>query len=237
MKQQWRRIAAKIDAMKLSERLGIFFMAALILVALFFSMFLDPEYAQQKQVLQRLSDDRAQIASMQAEIAQKTTLQGTDPDKADKDRLQQMRKQAKQMRDTLLSSQKSLVSPDKMPALLESMLKHNRNLRLISLRTLETVSLADAAAKNDGKNAAMGSPAAAGQGKSSPSGMDAVYNHAVEVTVKGSYFDIMNYLEQLEAMPWQLYWGKADFQVAEYPDAVMILTVSTMSLDKKWLDL
>src|SRR6185312_14875602 len=155
----------------------------------------------------------------------------------DKAKLQQLHKQAAQMRNTLLSSQKSLVSPDKMPALLESMLKHNRNLRLISLRTLDSTSLADAAAKSDAKNPVAGSAASAGTGKASQSGMDIVYNHAVEVTVRGSYFDIMNYLEQLETMPWQLYWGKADFQVAEYPDAVMVLTLSTMSLDKKWLDL
>jgi MSHA biogenesis protein MshJ len=236
MKQQWQKLSAKIDALTLRERAIIFFMAVVALVALFTTTFIDPNYNMQKQALQRMDQDREQIAAKQAEIASKTRLQGTDPDKADKMRLQQLHQQAAQMRNSLLSSQKSLVAPDKIPALLESILKKNRKLTLVSLRTLEVSSLADATEKKSDQKGLAGA-AAKPEKENTPDGMDAVYNHAVEITLKGSYLDIMSYLQQLEAMPWQLYWDKAEFKVIEYPDAVLTLTLSTMSLDKKWLNL
>jgi MSHA biogenesis protein MshJ len=47
----------------------------------------------------------------------------------------------------------------------------------------------------------------------------------------------MNYLEQLEAMPWQLLWANAKLNVDEYPKSTLTLRLFTLSLDKKWLNL
>lgn len=64
-----------------------------------------------------------------------------------------------------------------------------------------------------------------------------IYKHGVELTVQGSYPELLSYLAELEKMPWQLFWGKVKMNVEEYPRATLTLTVFTLSLDKKWLNL
>jgi MSHA biogenesis protein MshJ len=48
---------------------------------------------------------------------------------------------------------------------------------------------------------------------------------------------MVNYMDALEGMPVQLFWGKAQLEVEAYPDARLSLTLYTLSLDKKWMTL
>jgi MSHA biogenesis protein MshJ len=242
MKQHWQRIALKIDALSLRERAIIFAMAALILMVLVNTALLDPQFAKQKQLTQRIKKDQSVIAGLQAQIQQKISSNELDPDKADKLRLQEMKDQAAQMQGALRDVERGLISPDKMSALLEDILKQNHALRLVSLKTLPPSSLADQAqAEEKPIDSILSSikDKAESKLKGKPESFvaDKVYKHGVEIVVQGGYLDLMNYLTQLEAMPWQLLWGKAKLDVDDYPRSTLTLTLFTLSLDKKWLNL
>jgi len=62
-----------------------------------------------------------------------------------------------------------------------------------------------------------------------------VFRHGVELTLAGSYLDLYAYLSALEGLQTQLYWGRAEMSVAEYPVATLKLTVYTLSFDQAWL--
>jgi MSHA biogenesis protein MshJ len=64
-----------------------------------------------------------------------------------------------------------------------------------------------------------------------------LYRHGVEVTVRGNYLDMVNYMDALESMPTQLFWGRAQLEVEEYPSSRLTLTLYTLSLDQKWMKL
>ena len=228
MKRYWQPLALKVDALTLRERAIIFTMVALFVVVLMNLVLLDPQFSRQKQLSQKTQQDQAQIAGIQAEIQQKVKLQGTNPDAVAQDRLQKLKQQAALIRTTLLKTQKDLVSPEKMAALLEDILKRNGKLRLISLKTLPPGSFNETAANAN-------SPAAA----LSPDhqGNPSIYKHGVEIMVEGGYLDMLEYMAALEAMPWQLFWSKARLNVEEYPRTTLVLTLFTYSLDKKWLAL
>jgi MSHA biogenesis protein MshJ len=242
MKQHWQRISLKIDALSLRERAIIFGMAALILITLINAVLLDPQFAQQKQISQRIKQDQASIAGMQAQIVQKTSGQDVDPDKANKERLQSVRQQVDQLHASLRDMEKGLVSPDRMSALLEDILRQNNALRLVSLKTLSASPLLEETAAEEKLRESVLS-AVKGKTELSPKAKpeiraisETVYKHGVEIVVQGGYFDIMNYLAQLEAMPWHLFWSQAKLNV-DYPKATLTLTLFTLSLEKKWLNL
>jgi MSHA biogenesis protein MshJ len=48
---------------------------------------------------------------------------------------------------------------------------------------------------------------------------------------------MVNYMDALESMPTQLFWGRAQLEVDEYPTARLTLTLYTLSLDKQWMKL
>lgn len=239
MKQYWNRIVLKVDALSLRERAIIFAMVATILVVIMNTFVLDPQFAKQKKMSNQMKQDQSQIMVVQAEMQQKMTAQNNDPDAANKARLASLQQQTLQMQATMRDMQKGLVSPDKMSMLLEDILKKNGSLRLVSLKTLPPVSLSElvqAENKRAGEKVAEAAPMAKETAADKLS-TGLVYKHGVDIVIQGEYPDLLNYLTQLEAMPWQLFWAKAKLNVDEYPRSTLNLTVFTLSLDKRWLNL
>lgn len=104
--------------------------------------------------------------------------------------------------------------------------------------------LADNAAKQaaSASNSASGAP----DGKASTKAQEAatganaslgIYRHGVEIAVQGDYFDLVNYMKSLENMPWRLFWARAHLDADEKSRLTLTLTVFTLSLDPKWLNI
>ena len=237
MKQYWQKIVQKVDALSLRERVIIFVMLAVLFITIFNAALLDRQFSKQKQLSSQVNTGQAQLSQIRAEI-QKAVHVNSDPDAANRDKLQALMQQSEQMQTVLLDMQKGLVSPDKMTVLLEDILKRDRKLRLLSLKTLAPANLADAAGVGLGtaqeKAIAASATRTADSNQPAPG---AVYKHGVEIVVQGEYLDMLDYMAALEAMPWQLFWGRAKLNVDEYPVATLTLTLFTLSLDKKWLNL
>ena len=62
-----------------------------------------------------------------------------------------------------------------------------------------------------------------------------LYRHGVALVFEGNYFDIQQYLEKLESLPWHFYWKKFDYSVAEYPTASVELEIYTLSTNKAFI--
>jgi MSHA biogenesis protein MshJ len=238
LKKFWQPMVLRIDALNLRERAMIFAAAALVLITLVNSLLLEPQLAKQKLLSEQIKQEQEKIAGIQAEIQQKVRLQAIDPDAAARMRLQELKQQSAQLQGAMRDVQKGLVSPDKMSALLESILKQNGKLRLVSLKTLPVTGLNESVPA-ESKTAGEKTPAASAfpAKQDSPPAAAYVYRHGVEIMVQGGYVDMMNYMAALEAMSWQLFWGRAKLSVDEYPKATLTLTLFTLSLDKAWLNI
>ncbi|MCX7218651.1 MAG: MSHA biogenesis protein MshJ [Burkholderiales bacterium] len=244
MKQQWAQIALKIDALSLRER-GI--MLAVLAVAIIFivnTFIIDPQFRKQKMLADQMKTQRAQIAAIQAEIAQRIVMKNQDPDLEIKRILQDRQTQLAQMSSKLLEFHKNLVQPEKMAALLENLLKRNRSLQLLSLNSMPAVNVVDAldevattAAQIDKSNltAQTARPKDAQVQNLNNTGI--VYKHEMELVVQGGYLELLSYLRELEALPESVYWSKGQLSVIEYPQARLQLKLFTLSLEKKWLNL
>jgi MSHA biogenesis protein MshJ len=236
MNAYWQKIVLRVDALSLRERLIIFVMAALVVITLVNSLVLESQFTKQKQITQRIRQEQSQVAGLQAEIQQILKSHDADPDKDNRARLVQLTQQARQIQGSLRDMQKGLIAPDKVTVVLEDILRRNGRLRLVSLKTLPVANLTEQASDEKATRADAGSSADRGQTQKKPA-TESIYKHGVEITVQGGYADIVNYLAALESMPWQLFWGGANLAVEEYPRTTLRLTLYTLSLDRKWLNL
>src|SRR5262249_41659841 len=147
-----------------------------------------------------------------------------DPDAVKRSYRDALRKQLADIDQTMQGLQRGLVPPEKMAKLLEEMLSRSGGLQLVSLRTLpvqrfETPGATPAVKPND-KGA---KPATV------PEPERAVYQHSVEITLQGSYPDLLEYLSQLEKLSWQMFWGRISVDTEQYPRLRVTLTVQTLS--------
>jgi MSHA biogenesis protein MshJ len=243
MNAYWQKFVLRIDALSLRERLIIFVMAALVVITLVNSLLLESQFTKQKQISQRIRQEQSQIAGLQAEIQQILKSHDADPDRDNRERLVQLTQQSRQIQGSLRDMQKGLIAPDKITVVLEDILRRNGRLRLVSLKTLPVADLTEHAGEENKSaekladaGAVSAGPSTNGQIQKKPAA-EAIYKHGVEITVQGGYPDIVNYLAALESMPWQLFWGGANLTVEEYPRTTLTLTLYTLSLDRKWLNL
>ena len=236
LKERWRKLAAKVDALSLRERVMTFGAMAALIIFLLFSLVLNPLFAKQKLLNETMATDQQMIAGIDAEILLKISGNGIDPDAHDRQALERLRQEVTRLTNTLRTAQGGLVPPDRIVLLLERLLKQQPRLRLVSLKTLPSVPVAGATANAGAASTALSAtppPASAPAIKSSP----LLYRHGVEVVLRGSYIDMVNYMEALEAMPTRVFWGDASLVVEQYPNASLRLTLFTLSLDDKWISL
>ncbi|USH02760.1 type 4a pilus biogenesis protein PilO [Grimontia kaedaensis] len=96
-----------------------------------------------------------------------------------------------------------LVTAAQMSSLMEAVLRQSERLTLVSMNSLPPQQLTDT--EDAG-----------------------YYIHPVEITLEGRYFDIVDYLSALEALPVKYYWQSVDYSVKEYPKAEVTIEVYTL---------
>ncbi len=229
MGRQWEKFVEKIDGMSLRERVLIFAAVAFMLVTLIKVLFLDPLLAEQKRLSSQVVQQQEKMKDIQAQIGVLLQARKDDAVSPLRQRLGQAKQQLADGDAYLKSSRDHLVQPEKMADLLEKMLKKNGRLQLISLQTLPVAPLIEKAVKADGAGAQPASTAAELD--------EQIFKHGVQITVRGGYLDMLQYLAALEQLPTKMFWGMSRMNVVQYPTAELTLTLYTLSLNKTWLQI
>lgn len=226
MKRYWELASAKIDEMSLRERTMIFAAAAFVLISVLNAVLLDPLLSKQKALSAQVVQQQEKAKALQAQIQSLMQARSDDQHSPLRNRAAQLKQQLQEQRAYVQGRRDRMVEPGKMAELLEQVLKRNEQLQLVELKTLPVSSLLE-------RPAASG--AAAPASANSPDGQKQIFKHGVRITVRGSYLEMLRYISALEKMPVQMIWGDANMSVDHYPNAVLTLTLYTLSLDKTWL--
>lgn len=256
MKQRLIALRARLDALKVRERVLVFGAVLALLIFVFDTLVLTPLQAREAALRTQLLNQRNEIAAIDTEIAALVERASVDPDKDARAHLAALQADSSALSQSLREIQTGLVEPERMAPLIESLLKANGRLQLVSLKTLPATVMngtpppaapappATVPGISPGLAALVqGGPAPAATAAPGPAqtqvaqALALLYRHGVEVTVRGNYLDMVDYLATLEAMPDRLYWGRAALTVEQYPNSRLTLTVYTLSLDQKWMKL
>lgn len=225
---QWGKIAARYDALAQRER---WLAAAALLggIVMIGSMqFFEPELKRTKLAERGLIEQRAMLATLQAQIA---LLQspGQEPDVAARAELAEQKKTLAALGSRLAAMESSLVPPQRMTGLLEDLVGRNTGVRLLSLRTMPVSPVLE---KKASSNSSPGSEVKAFEQSDPAVGL---FKHGVEIRLEGGYHDLAAYLARLEKAGVKLLWSSVSLSADKSPRLVLTLTVFTLSLDRTWL--
>ncbi|MBV1879283.1 MAG: hypothetical protein KUG79_16695 [Pseudomonadales bacterium] len=62
-----------------------------------------------------------------------------------------------------------------------------------------------------------------------------LYRHGISLRLKGEYFEVLKYLQKLEAQSGKIIWVSMDYEVQEYPFGLLSIEFQTLSTDQRWL--
>jgi len=240
IKQRVLQLAARMDALSLRERGMVFGATVAVLAFAGHTFVLAPQDAKQAALRTQIDQQHAAIAAIDGEITARVEGSRIDPDAQSRARLNTMQQEMGQLGSQLLALEHGLVPPERMGPLVEGILRANGRLKLVSMRTLPAEPLAaPGATPAAAPLATPPAPSAVPAGAAPQAGGDVplLYRHGVEVTVRGNYLDMVDYMSALDAMPTRMFWGRARLDVETYPSARLTLTLHTLSLDRQWMKL
>lgn len=214
-------ISAKVMAMSQRERVMVLVGMLALIWLLFDTMLITPSIQKQKLYRQEILAKQEEVANLQSQQASIMQSGKVDPDAGNKARLVELQQKVAQMDTELRETQNELISPDRMPKVLKSLLQRDRQVKLVSLATLPVAGLMDGIVADKEK----GEPVVG------------IYKHGFEITLEGGYFDLMRYVTDLEASPWRMLWGEINLQAGTYPQSSLKITLYTLSLDQAWLSI
>jgi len=209
----FQRYAERIDNATLRERVLLFAAAALIVIFVVNATLIQPLRDTQRRLGADIAQKEAELRTIQGGLQRMVQAQRVDPDARNRERIAQLQLEVNSLDASIAEEQRRFTPPQRMRQVLEEMLERGKRLQVLDMKTLPASDLS------------------ATQGQSGRR----VFRHGMEITLAGSYLDLYAYLHGLEALPTQLYWGRAEMSVAEYPLATLKLTVYTLSFDQAWL--
>lgn len=237
MKQWAIRWAERIDAMSLRERAIVFAASALVLLFMFFALVANPMNDRMRAMTRDLQRKVADTRTLQEQVQAAISAPDDDPDAPRRTQIAELKARIADADTRLAEHQRGMVPPERIPHLLEEMLRRDRRLELVALRSLPTIELftdqpRGAEAAQAGTSAQAGDANQAGPAARSTI---RVYRHGVELTVSGGYFELLRYLEGLEQLPYRMFWKDIDVAATDYPRITMKLTVYTLSFERNWV--
>lgn len=204
MKRYWSIVAARVDDMTLRQRAMLFATVSLVVIAFVHVLLIEPALARQKSLIDRVNRDQSQLAAVRAQIGSILKEQesgGRDPEQV---ALKELEARVAAGEKALAERRGGFIAPTRLPALVRSLLGPEAAVRLEALRVVP------------------GAPV---------EGATGFYRHGVELTLRGGYFDLVQYLAQLERLPARLLWGRTELLVEKYPEVRLTVQVRTVSTE------
>lgn len=230
IRAQWQKMAGKVDALSLRERVLVFAAMAFLVASLADTLLLTPMLNKQKRLSSQVVQQQEKIKEVQAQIDALIQARSGATSSPQYLRLNALKQELSETEASLQKNREKLVAPERMAELLRQMLNRNANLQLMKLETLPVTTLLE----DDSNSAETGATA---KPRASAVLEKQIWKHGVKLTVRGNYLDLLQYMHALEQLPTQMIWNQARLQVGQYPAADLTITLYTLSLDKTWLQI
>ncbi|MDP1928486.1 MAG: hypothetical protein Q8K62_08255 [Thiobacillus sp.] len=219
LKLTWKTWSMRIDAMSFRERILVFLAVAGVALSLMFVGLIEPALKRQEQMLSNSAALQDEIFSLREQQA------GLDPlnQNGANSELGRLRAQAKAIEQQVKARESGLVAPEKMIAVLKTLMDEQSGLTLISMETEPGKLVLTTPASDVATEAPPPIPPA-----------DVFYKHGVTMRVQGSYAELTRYVARLEALPLTMQWESAHLDAHAHPLIELTLKLNTLSRESTW---
>ncbi len=203
--QQW---SERIDALDLRERILLLAATVVVLFLLVDSLGLQPALKAQQLAEQRIEDLELKLSTLHQHANLFNAKSDHNPLASRYQSRDRLTAQLAELDSRITGQLGALLEPSQAAEVLEQVLAVHRRLKLKSLQA-SSESLTEVALHSDGDASGLG-------------------RYQLEMVVEGAYLDILQYLQDLETMPWKFFWQTVDFRTTEHPRAETRLRLYTL---------
>lgn len=208
------KLDIKYRAMSQREKILGLIVAALFSAYIAYELLVFPIAKEIDTLSATVSTSYNQLNTLEAELDQVNIRIATDPNEPLKDRIERLTARIEMLDSNFQEQINELIPADQMPKVLESLFSKSFKLSLIEMQSVKPVDLfANDAEKRD----------------------VSLYQHGVRLVFKGQFFDVQEFLSNIEKMPYQLYWHSLNYRVEAYPQAIVEIELFTLSSNEAFI--
>ena len=214
MKAHWLTMGEKFSNLSPREKWLITVCTLIAIVFGTYVFLVEPTFKSNQSLRQKMMTTEQGNMRLEGEMLVITAKLNKDPDQSLNIEYNRLLTESQTLSKQLAKVIENLISPSQMAKLLEDVLAGTKGLHLISLESLKAV------------------PIVSGHAEETYEGY---YLHPVRIELTGNYFAILTYLETLESLPVNYYWRSFNYQVADYPQAKLILEIYTLGTRQEFI--
>jgi MSHA biogenesis protein MshJ len=223
--QRWTKVVQSVDRLSLRERLFLFAAGLFVLGGLWQAVLAGPLAERERLANETVTALQGRLEALDASLS--VAAAGISEGMPEQlERVRALRESVQARDEEMRVFTTDLVDPGQMRIVLEELLRRQDGLTLVSAinRPAQLV-LED----EPGPQVELAAVAA------QPSDAPQLYRHSFVLRLRGNYLDCLRYLEDVERLPWHIYWSRIELSTDEYPVNDIMIEVATLSLDEEWI--
>lgn len=207
-----RLLSNRVDTLSFRERLLVMITVLVATFVLWESLVVGIFFPSDEEVLKASHAIEESIKQLQDQITGVSqAISGTNELIKNNEALKQENQILKQR---ITEQTNKMISPKDMLSIVKNLINASNNLIVLELKNSDPVDLFP----EKGQKAIM-----------------SVYLHTVNLKLRGKYFDVMNFLRDLEAKNMKMIWSSLEYTVQEYPMAEVTIVLQTLGLEAGWI--
>tara|TARA_R110001592_G_scaffold216051_2_gene469525 strand:- start:5185 stop:5883 length:699 start_codon:yes stop_codon:yes gene_type:complete len=230
MNKQWQVYSEKYLTITPREQYMVLLTGLVAIIFIIHNFFIDDNALKivklDKQIIQVNNDNRTAKASI---LIFEEGL-SKDPNESLNKQISQYKDKLNKVDVNLLKLTSDLIDPVQMRYALMQLLKTQKGVSLQSFQVIAAqpmnIASTATAVTGDGTKTAV---------VSSDQPELILYRHAIKIKLSGSYFQLRDYLTQLEALSWKFFWQEFTYQLKEYPVSELEIEMYSLSTKREFI--
>lgn len=211
MKERLRHWAATVDGLGLRERIFLLISVVAVLFLFMDSLVYQPAVTRQRRMNDGIDNLQRQLTVLETASRELAQVAPLEPFGWRERRLEELETRRDELDARIRDQLGLVVDPRQAARMLRDILERDRDLTLLELTTgTDRIDLDQAL---PGADAAL--PANLGR-------------YPLTLRLEGSYLAALHFLEQLEQLPWALFYDSIDIRVQQHPRALIELQLYTL---------
>lgn len=205
-----------VDQLSLRERVLILLSTLSIIYFSWRGIVLDNLSSSKQQVSGSASRLKRQIFNLQGQISEVSSSLNLDPIIRLEEKIEAIQRDNDILQNKISKMTEGLISPKEMTELLKNILDRHKDLNVINVENIKATPIFGV---DDDKKIIKDAK------------IFQVYKHGVAFVVSGTFFQLRDFLEEAEKLPWKILWEELEYSVNKYPVATIKIVIKTLSLD------
>lgn len=233
---QWQIYSEKFSQTSKREQYLIITTGLIAIVFILYSLFLDAPLQRITKLNQQISQTQLSNKNNSTSIQLLEQAMREDPNLALKRELTQYQAKLGEIDQQLLRLTSDLIDPIQMRYALIKLLKLQKGVKLLSFEVLPAQAVTkEKVASSDAENNKVERQVAVATAKPAETSQLRLYRHGIKIKLQGQYFQLREYLTQLEGLSWKFFWQEFDYQLKEYPVSELEVEIYSLSTAQEFI--